>query len=168
MWKCASHESACPIPTLRIMSPSCRLPSLVARPVLVISFMKIWLPSRRPYSRRQTRQHARISSTGSENLAWYLGLFKNIYKKINFTYGTFCKTTGLESSNKKSHHKENKKQRDYSRLRAIKTECNPWTFTRSLIQCGEEVRGGRGLIILEQLQNELYHNILKRIIMLTW
>lgn len=33
-----------------MMSPSCKLPSLVASPVLVISLMKIWLPSRRPYS----------------------------------------------------------------------------------------------------------------------
>lgn len=36
--------------TLRMMSPSCRFPSLAASPVLVICLMKIWLPRRRPYS----------------------------------------------------------------------------------------------------------------------
>ena len=36
--------------TLRMMSPSCKLPSREASPVLVISLMKIWLPRRRPYS----------------------------------------------------------------------------------------------------------------------
>lgn len=39
-----------PEQTLRMISPSWRLPSLVARPVRVISFMKIWLPRRSPYS----------------------------------------------------------------------------------------------------------------------
>lgn len=44
--------------TLRMMSPSCKLPSFVARPVLVISLIKIWLPSRRPYSARGTRRQS--------------------------------------------------------------------------------------------------------------
>lgn len=43
--------------TFRIMSPSCRFPSLLARPVLVISLMKSWLPRRRPYSGKDGQKY---------------------------------------------------------------------------------------------------------------
>lgn len=41
---------------LRMRSPSCRVPSLAARPVSVMCLMKIWLPNFSPYS-ETGRQH---------------------------------------------------------------------------------------------------------------
>lgn len=56
------------IGTLRMMSPSWRFPSLAANPVAVISLMKIWLPSRRPYSTTKHNEKLLLFSNANMNL----------------------------------------------------------------------------------------------------
>ena len=52
--------------TLRMRSPSCKVPSLAAKPVSVMCLMKIWLPSFNPYSNRQ--EHATHKSNQCERV----------------------------------------------------------------------------------------------------
>lgn len=46
--------------TLRMRSPSCRVPSFEASPVSVMCLIKIWLPSFSPYSKHREWQHLRL------------------------------------------------------------------------------------------------------------
>lgn len=129
------------LPTLRIMSPSCRLPSLVARPVPVISFMKIWLPSRRPYSRRQTHKHTHSSSTCSENLVWFSRLFKHVYEKSVLHVRHSVRQLAWNHL-KSQCHKKKQNKRDRGTILDLETKkpnAMHEPFTRSLIQCGEDM-----------------------------
>ena len=73
-------------PTFSMMSPSCRFPSLLASPVLVISLMKSWLPRRRPYSGKDGEKESSCV-VSSQKLCFKIGGIKQCGNLVFlFTY----------------------------------------------------------------------------------
>lgn len=95
--------------TLRMMSPSCRFPSLAARPVLVICLMKIWLPRRRPYSKKKhtkTSKRPQLLQTPAGTDRWYFRL-EPLDKKVTvvlFSGGSGCLDVSFSTSTWTRHH----------------------------------------------------------------